>query len=219
MKVLLLEDDHALANELLSGLRDSDFSVDHVRTLKEADVAVAVTDFDCLVLDRSVPDGDALDMLKELRARHSTVPVLLLTARDRISDRVAGFEGGADDYLVKPFAFAELVMRIRALARRRPHLRPTTMERAGIRLDTAAHRVWRDGVQLLLTAKEFAVLELLLEHAGDAVTRSQLIDHCWDEAAEPSSNVVDVLIGQLRRRLGAPDLITAIRGVGYRFEQ
>lgn len=219
MRVLLLEDDDDLADELVEALRDFDFSVDRVGTLADADVAIAVTEFDCLVLDRTVPDGDAVDLLQGLRDDGNGVPVLLLTARDRISDRVAGFESGADDYLVKPFAFAELVMRIRALTRRRPHLRPTTLEAAGIRLDSATHRVWRDGVQLLPTSKEFAVLEMLMEHAGDAVSRSRLIEHCWDEASEPSSNVVDVLVGQLRRRLGAPDPITTIRGVGYRFER
>jgi DNA-binding response OmpR family regulator len=111
------------------------------------------------------------------------------------------------------------VMRVRALARRRPHLRATALEIGGIRVDSATHRVTRDGVQLALTSKEFAVLELLMEHAGDAVSRTLLIEHCWDEAADPASNVVDVLIGQLRKRLGSPDPISTIRGVGYRFER
>jgi DNA-binding response OmpR family regulator len=216
MRLLLLEDDPELAPEIVMGLRERGFGVDHATTIAQADEAITVTNYDCLVLDRTVPDGDSLDLVAALRARGELVPVLLLTARALVSDRVAGFETGADDYLVKPFAFAELVARLRALSRRRDVVRPPVLAVGDLELDVPRHTVTRAGILLYLTAKEFSVLEVLMEHGGDVVSRSELIDRCWDDASDPSSNVVDVLIGQLRKRLGAPDPIETIRGVGYR---
>lgn len=216
MKVLLLEDDTELAPEVTAGLRRHGFVVDHVTTCAEADLQVAVTRYDCLVLDRRVPDGDALDLLARLRGGGLRTPALMLTARAEVADRVDGFERGADDYLVKPFAFAELVARLRALALRAPSSAPRVLRAAGLELDVPRHRVTLDGVLLTLTVKEFAVLEVLLEHAGEVVSRSELVDRCWDEMSEPSSNVVDVLMGQLRRRLGSSELVETVRGVGYR---
>ncbi|MDO8108436.1 response regulator transcription factor [Isoptericola sp. b441] len=216
MKVLLLEDDAELAPEVVAGLRRNGFVVDHVTTCADTDLQVAVTHYDCLVLDRRVPDGDALDWLAAARADGLRVPALMLTARAEVGDRVDGFERGADDYLVKPFAFPELVVRVRALAQRTPGARPRLLTAGGLTLDVPRHRVTLDGVLLTLTAKEFAVLEVLMEHAGEVVTRAELVERCWDEMSEPSSNVVDVLMGQLRRRLGVPGLIETVRGVGYR---
>ena len=216
VKVLLLEDDRELAPEVVAGLRHHGFVVDHVTTCADADLQVAISRYDCLVLDRTVPDGDAVQLVARLRAAGVQTAVLLLTARSLVSDRVEGFEQGADDYLVKPFAFAELVVRIRALARRVAVARPPVLRVGGLELDVPRHRVRLDGVLLTLSAKEFAVLEVLMGSAGDVVTRTELVDRCWDEQSEPSSNVVDVLIGQLRRRLGAAEAIEAVRGVGYR---
>jgi DNA-binding response OmpR family regulator len=216
VKVLLLEDDVELGAAVVEGLRDEGFVVDHVGTLRDADLQRAVSHYDCLVLDRTVPDGDAIGLVDALRRDGDTTPTLLLTARDRVSDRVAGFEHGADDYLVKPFAFAELIARIRALGRRAVDLAPPVLRVGDLELDTARHEVRRGGLPVTLTAKEFTVLEVLLNAAGRVVGRTELLERGWDEMSAPGSNVVDVLVGQLRRRLGSPDPIETVRGVGYR---
>lgn len=216
MKVLLLEDDVELGAAVVDGLRDEGFVVDHVGTLRDADLQRSVTHYDCLVLDRMVPDGDAVALVDALRRAGDTTPTLLLTARDRVSDRVAGFEHGADDYLVKPFAFAELTARIRALGRRAADPAPPVLRAGDLELDTARHEVRRRGLPVSLTAKEFTVLEVLLTAAGRVVGRTELLERGWDEMSAPGSNVVDVLVGQLRRRLGSPDPIETVRGVGYR---
>ena len=216
MKVLLLEDDDELGAAVVDGLRDEGFVVDHVATVADADLQRTIARYDCLVLDRMVPDGDALTLVDGMRRAGDTTPTLLLTARDRVSDRVAGFEHGADDYLVKPFAFAELTARIRALGRRASEPAPPVLRVGDLGLDTARHELRRDGVLVDLTAKEFAVLEVLVTAAGRVVGRTELLERCWDENSAPGSNVVDVLVGQLRRRLGAPDPIQTVRGVGYR---
>ncbi|MFI9723993.1 winged helix-turn-helix domain-containing protein [Streptomyces sp. NPDC052396] len=216
MRVLILEDDPELGPVLADGLREDGLAADLATTLAEADLKLAVNDYDCVVADRSVPDGDALQLVAALRATGSTLPVLLLTALDSIGDRVAGFDHGADDYLVKPFAFAELAARVRTLCRRGQSTRPALLHARDLEMDLPRRRVRRSGTLLALTAKEFAVLEVLMLRAGEVVTRSELIERCWDESGEPMSNVVDVLIGQLRRRLGEPQPIETVRGVGYR---
>ena len=216
VKVLLLEDDSELAPELVAGLHRHGFVVDLVGTCADADLQVAVSRYDCLVLDRRVPDGDGLALIERWRASGVTTPALVLTARAEVADRVDGFERGADDYLVKPFALAELVVRLRTLALRVPAARPRVLRAGDLELDVARHRVTLDGVLLTLSAKEFAVLEVLLEHAGDVVGRGELVARCWDEMSEPGSNVVDVLVGQLRRKLGSAHLVETVRGVGYR---
>lgn len=216
MKVLLLEDDVELGAAVVDGLRDEGFVVDHVATLADADLQRSVTHYDCLVLDRMVPDGDAVSLVDAMRRAGETTPTLLLTARDRVSDRVAGFEHGADDYLVKPFAFAELTARIRALGRRAADPAPPVLRVGDLEVDTARHEVRRGGEPVALTAKEFTVLEVLVAAAGRVVGRTELLERGWDEMSAPGSNVVDVLVGQLRRRLGTPDPIETVRGVGYR---
>ncbi len=215
MRVLLLEDDDDLAARVLQGLRRSGFAVDHVRTLGEADMAVSIAPYDSVVLDRMVPDGDSLTLLESWRSRSVHVPALILTARDTVQDRVDGFHHGADDYLVKPFALVELEVRIRALARRRLSPGGGVLRAGSIEMDVPRHTVTREGVLLSLTAKEFGVLEMLLRAAGRVLTRTDLFEGCWDERTDPTSNVVDVVIGQLRRRLGTPDPIQTVRGVGY----
>ncbi|WP_328492038.1 response regulator transcription factor [Streptomyces sp. NBC_00414] len=216
MRVLVLEDDPDLGPVVAARLRGAGFAVDLARTLAEADLKLSVNSYDCVVADRSVPDGDSLTLLAEHRRTGSALPFLLLTALDTVSDRVAGFEHGADDYLVKPFAFAELVVRVRALCRREQPARLPVLRAGDLEVDLPRRRVSRAGVLLSLSAKEFSVLEVLMLRAGEVVTRTELIERCWDEAGEPMSNVVDVLIGQLRRRLGPPDPIGTVRGVGYR---
>ncbi|MBU3067840.1 response regulator transcription factor [Nocardia sp. NEAU-G5] len=218
MRLLVLEDDPELGPAIARGLREVGFAVDFAFDLADADVKLAVNTYDCLIADRMLPDGDALTLLAAQRAAGSTLPILLLTALDAVTDRVAGFEHGADDYLVKPFAFAELNARVRALCRRGHPARLPQLRVGDLELDHPRRRVRRDGVLLALTAKEFAVLEVLMLRAGEVVTRSELIESCWDELTEPLSNVVDVLIGQLRRQLGPPELIVTVRGAGYRID-
>ncbi|MDH6135277.1 DNA-binding response OmpR family regulator [Kitasatospora sp. MAA4] len=216
MRVLVLEDDPELGPVIAEGLRQAGFAVDLAADLAEADLKLDVNGYDCLVADRALPDGDALTLVAARRRAGWTRPVLVLTALDAVADRVAGFEHGADDYLVKPFAAAELAARVRNLCRRPEPARLPQLRIGDLELDLPRRRVTRGGVLFSLTAKEFAVLEVLMLQAGEVVTRSRLIESCWDERCEPMSNVVDVLIRQLRRRLGSPDLIETVRGVGYR---
>lgn len=216
MRVLLLEDDPDLAAGVAAALRRAGLAVDRTATLAGADESLRVNTYDAAVLDRMVPDGDALDLVARLRADGGTVPVLFLTARDLVADRVDGFTAGGDDYLVKPFAMPELVVRVRSLCRRSGSVRPPTLVVGDLRIDTARHEVTRGGVLLRLTPKEFAVLELLAAREGTAVRRTDLIESCWDEMADPTSNVVDVVITQLRRKLGEPAVLHTVRGVGYR---
>jgi len=215
MRVLVVEDDPELGRTVAVGLRSAGFAVDLADSVREAAFKAEVNQYVCLVIDRGLPDGDGLDVVRELRARGAVVPVLVLTARDAVSDRLAGFAVGADDYLAKPFALAELAARVGALCRRAEQLRPVLIQIDDFEFDLARRRVRRSGVLLTLTAKEFAVLELLATRTGQVVTRAELIECCWDEMAEPMSNVVDVVVAQLRRKLGKPSLITTIRGVGF----
>lgn len=217
MRILVLEDNPELGPVLAAGLRAAGFAVDLSVDLADADLKLAVNRYDCLVSDRMLPDGDALSLLAAQRRAGSTMPVLLLTALDAVSDRVSGFEHGADDYLVKPFAAAELIARVRSLCRRGQPARLPVVAVGDLEMDIPRRRVRRGGVLLTLTAKEFAVLEVLLLRAGEVVSRTELIESCWDEMSEPLSNVVDVLISQLRRRLGPPEVIETVRGLGYRF--
>jgi len=215
VRVLLVEDDHELGQAVVAGLRAGGFAVDWADGLADADVKHSVHTYDCVVLDRGLPDGDGLDLLRAWRSQHARTPVLVLTALHALPDRIAGFADGADDYLGKPFAMDELVVRVGALCRRAEPPRETVLRVLGVEMDLPRRRVRRDGVLLSLTSKEFAVLELLLTRAGHVVSRSEFIEHCWDEMAEPMSNVVDVVVAQLRRKLGDPPVIATARGAGF----
>ncbi|MFG1604805.1 winged helix-turn-helix domain-containing protein [Actinoplanes sp. NPDC049265] len=219
MRVLVVEDDRELGPAITAGLRTGGLAVDYASSLAEADLKVSVNRYDCVVADRGLPDGDALGLIGAWRRAGRTVPVLVLTALGAVEDRVAGFEHGADDYLVKPFALAELLARVRALGRREQHPRLPELTVGDLTLDVPSRRTRRGGVLLSFTAKEFAVLEALMLRAGAAVTRGELLERCWDEMADPASNVVDVVIANLRRKLGPPDLIESLRGVGYRIRE
>ena len=218
MRILVVEDDRDIRASVEAGLTTAGFAVDTADELMAADIALSVNTYDCLVLDRMVPGGDTVDLLAERRRDGDTTPALFLTARDAVEDRIGGFEAGGDDYLIKPFALDELIVRVRALCRRREVSAPTTVTIDDIEIDRARAEVRRDGVLLPLTAKESAILEQLVSHVDAVVSRSHLIEHCWDEAHDPMSNVVDVHVSSLRRKLGDPSPIRTVRGQGFILE-
>ncbi|MER8186899.1 response regulator transcription factor [Kitasatospora sp. NPDC094015] len=219
MRVLLVEDEPDLRAVTAAGLRDAGFFVDQAADWPAADELLARTDYACVVLDRMLPHGDSLRELQALRRRGWSAPVLCLTALHTLDDRLTGFEHGADDYLVKPFALPELVMRVRSLARRARRRTPVFLRCADLEVDLARREVRRAGVLLSLTPKELAVLQHLLVHADQVVGKGELFHHCWDELAEPSSNVVEAVIAGLRRKLGAPPLVHTVRGQGFRLAE
>ena len=219
MRVLLLEDDDRLRGQVSKGLRAHDAAVDEARTLAEADELTFVNDYDLVVLDRTVPDGDGLDLVREMRARHETTPVLILTALDSVADRVTGLDAGADDYLAKPFAMDELLARVRALSRRPHAVEPPVLRLADLVMDPAGLTVQRGGRTLTMTSKERSILVYLVTNTGRVVSREDLLEHCWDAFADPSSNVIEVRIRLLREKLGLPPLIHTVRGAGYVAEE
>ena len=177
--------------------------------------------YDTILLDVMLPGLDGYGVCRRLRSDGIWSPVLMLTARDAVEDRVAGLDAGADDYLMKPFSFDELLARLRALARRAPRERPSVLEVGDLRLDPAAHQAWRGEVELGLSAKEFALLELFMRHPGSVLTRDQLLDGAWDMAFEKRSNVIDVYVRYLREKIDRPfgvDSLETVRGVGYRLQ-
>jgi DNA-binding response OmpR family regulator len=215
VRILVIEDDGDIREAVERGLRAAGFAVDTVADLPGARLASNVNDYDTVIADRLLPGGDALELVAELRAGGDTTPVLFLTARDAVADRVDGFAVGGDDYLVKPFALEELVARVRSLCRRRDRLSPVTVVVGDLEIDRARAEVRRDGVLLPLTAKERCVLGFLADNAGEIVARSDLIEHCWDEVHDPMSNVVDAHVASLRRKLGRPNPIRTVRGAGF----
>ena len=220
MRLLLVEDDDSLVKALRRGLAARGFAVDHAESAEFAAVLIGENTYDLVVLDLALPGADGLSLLDRLRARRTAVPVLILTARGSVEDRVRGLDHGADDYLKKPFAFSELVARIRALLRRGDSLAPAVLRVGDVELDTRRFEVRRAGALVTLTAKEFAILEYLLSHAGELVTRSMLLEHCWDESYEGLSNLVDVHVSRVRRKLelaGGSAPLRSIRGAGYIF--
>ncbi len=222
MRVLIVEDDQRLARLLAAGLRDEGVSADVVTSGDQAVAAALATPFDVITLDVMLPGGrDGFEVCSELRRRRVRTPVLMLTARDAVGDRVRGLETGADDYLPKPFAFVELLARIRALARRHLDDRQAVLQAGRLRLDTASRLATVDGAALALTNKEFAVLEYLLHHPRQVISRTQIEEGVWTYDFEGGSNLVDVYVGRIRRKLaahGAEALIVTVRGAGYRLE-
>jgi two-component system copper resistance phosphate regulon response regulator CusR len=218
MRILLVEDEPDTARMLAKGLREQTYAVD---VAAEGDVALyqlAINAYDLVLLDVLLPGKDGVAVCRELRASGMAVPVLMLTARDAVQDRIAGLDAGADDYLTKPFDFHELLARIRALLRRGPALLPETLTVADLHINTRSQQVHRGGRHIPLTAKEYALLEYLARHAGAVVTRAAIAEHVWDECYDPFSNLIEVYVQRLRRKIDADvprRLLHTQRGAGY----
>jgi two-component system OmpR family response regulator len=219
MRLLLVEDDPKLSRALARGLRSEGYAVDHAADGEAALLQAGVYEYDGIVLDVMLPLRDGFDVCRALREREVWAPILMLTARGGVGDRIRGLDAGADDYLAKPFDFGELLARVRALVRRRPTERPVCLTVGELAVDPATHQVHLDGDPIELTAREFAVIEYLARHAGEVVPRTDLLDHVWDANYLGSTNIVDVYVGQLRRKLGRVELIRTVRGVGFRLER
>lgn len=218
MKILLVEDDALLGNGVQAGLVQEGFSVDWVQDGKQALSAATVGHYDLMILDLGLPEIDGMEVLRILRCRQDGIPVLVLTARDTLSDRVSGLDGGADDYMVKPFDLEELCARVRALARRQTGRSTPLIEHGQIRLDPAGHTVTLDCTAVELSHKEFSLLLKLLENVGRIMSRSTLEEALYSWGEEVESNVIEVHIHHLRKKLG-PSLIRTVRGAGYTIDR
>ncbi|MFC7479086.1 response regulator transcription factor [Luedemannella flava] len=216
MRILLAEDERFLADLVAEGLREHAMAVDVAYDGAAALERLAVNDYDVLVLDRDLPAVHGDDICRELAQQSQPLRILMLTASAGIGDRVAGLNMGADDYLAKPFAFDELVARIRALGRRSLPPLPPVLERAGITMDTASRQVYRDGREVPLSRKEYAVLEVLMQARGTIISTEQLLERAWDEHVDPFTTVVKVTMSKLRAKLGDPPIIVTVPGSGYR---
>ena len=222
MRVLVVEDEAKLARLLARGLGEEGHVADVAGRGEDALWMARAAPYDAIVLDVMLPGLDGFETCRALRANDVWAPVLFLTARDGVDDRVAGLDTGGDDYLVKPFSFAELLARLRALVRRAPGERPAELEAGDLRLDPAAHRAWRGEVEIDLSAKEFALLEVFMRRPGETLSRQQLLDGAWDMAFDRRSNVVDVYVRYLREKVDRPfgrRSLKTIRGVGYRLQE
>jgi DNA-binding response OmpR family regulator len=219
VRILLVEDEPAAARVLAKGLREQAYAVDVADDGREALFQASINDYDAIVLDVMLPGQDGLSVCRALRESGSAVPVIMLTARDAVDARINGFDVGADDYLTKPYDFRELVARLRALIRRgRRPLLPERLTAGPLALDARSRRVWVRGIEVTLTGKEYALLEFLLHNAGAVVSRADIAEHVWDEHYDPLSNIVDVYIQRLRKKLdepGGPSVIRTRRGEGY----
>jgi two-component system, OmpR family, response regulator VanR len=218
MRVLVVEDEPLLAQAIRDGLRLAAIAADLAGDGDTALEMLAVNAYDLAVLDRDIPGPSGDDIARHVVASGTGMPILMLTAADRLGDKASGFELGADDYLTKPFAMQELVLRLRALDRRRAHSRPPVRAIAGLRLDPFRREVHRDGRYVALTRKQFAVLEVLVDAEGGVVSAEQLLERAWDENADPFTNAVRITVSALRKRLGEPWVIATVPGVGYRID-
>ena len=219
MRILIVEDQVKMASLIRRGLRDEGTAADVATKGEDALWMAAATMYDAIVLDVMLPGMDGFETCRRLRDDDIWTPVLMLTARDSVEDRVAGLDGGADDYLTKPFSFAELLARLRALVRRGPIERPTILETDDLRLDPATRQVWRGDTEIALSQKEFALLETFMRRPGQVLSRYQLLEHAWDYDYENRSNVIDVYVRYLREKVDRPfgsDSIQTVRGAGYR---
>jgi two-component system, OmpR family, response regulator len=221
VRVLIVEDEIKMASLIRRGLRGEGLSADVAIKGEDALWMSQSSNYDVIVLDVMLPGIDGFETCRRLREEGVWAPVLMLTARDAVDDRVAGLDGGADDYLTKPFSFAEMLARLRALARRGPIERPAVLEVGDLRLDPAARRVWRGDTEVSLSAKEFQLLETFMRHPGEVLSRYQLLEHAWDYDYENRSNIVDVYVRYLRDKIDRPfgrKSLETVRGAGYRLD-
>jgi two-component system OmpR family response regulator len=219
MRVLVVEDDQKLGPVLVRGFATDSIAADLVRTGREAIVRAGATEYAVIVLDVMLPDVDGFQVCRTLREEKTNAPVLMLTARDAIEDRVHGLNSGADDYLIKPFSFNELLARVRAMSRRGPIQRAVSLQVGDLRLDSARHQVWRGATPIDLSRKEYAVLEALMRNPGDVLSRFELLEQVWGYGYENRSNVIEVYVRYLRQKIDRPfdrHSLQTIRGVGYR---
>jgi DNA-binding response OmpR family regulator len=218
MRVLLVEDEARIAHFVAKGLRERSYAVDVVSSGEQALYQAAITAYDLVVLDVMIPPPDGFKVCRELRDSGQTMPILMLTARDAVDDRIKGLDRGADDYLTKPFEFGELLARLRALLRRSKTLQPTRLVVADLVVDTAAQTVERGGKAIPMTTKEYALVEFLAREAGRVVGRAEISEHVWDEEFDPFSNLIEVYINRIRRKIDAgfaKPLLHTRRGAGY----
>jgi two-component system copper resistance phosphate regulon response regulator CusR len=221
MRILVVEDEPRMANVIARGLREQSYAVDVAPDGIDGLYQASINDYDVIVLDVLLPHRDGYEVCRELRQRGNTTPVLMLTARATVDDRITGFDAGADDYLTKPFSFRELLARIRALLRRDSQLRPDVLEIADLVVDSASHRVARDNKEVQLTAKEYALLEYLARRRGQLVSRAEIAAHVWDDSFDPFSNTIEVYMNRLRKKIDgdhATKLLHTRRGEGYILE-
>lgn len=221
MRILVVEDNHRLNSSLAASLVHEGYSVDSAYDGQEGQDLAELTAYDLIILDVLLPEKDGLEVCRDLRRRRVPTPIILLTARDSVDDRVQGLDCGADDYLVKPFAMRELLARLRALLRRQQPMKQGQLALGDLILDPATHTVERQGRSLDLTPREFALLEYFLYHSNQVVTREMIEQHIWNYDFECESNVIDVYVRRLRRKLDDPftvKLLTTVRGVGYRLQ-
>ena len=221
MRILLAEDEPRMANVIAKGLREQSYAIDIAEDGEAALYQASINDYDLILLDVLMPKRDGFEVCRELRARGDSTPVLMLTARATIDDRVTGFDAGADDYLTKPFSFRELVARVRALLRRESQIRPDVFQLADLTVDSASHRVSRASREIDLTAKEYALLEFLARRAGQLVSRSEIAAHVWDDSFDPFSNTIEVYMNRLRKKIDDEHpvkLLHTRRGEGYILE-
>jgi two-component system OmpR family response regulator len=222
VRVLIVEDDLKMASLLRRGLREEGLAADVAIKGEDALWMAGSIEYNAIVLDVLLPGINGFETCRRLRDDGVWTPVIMLTARDGVEDRIAGLDGGADDYLVKPFSFAELLARLRALSRRQVIQRPAVLSVGGLRLDPATHQTWRDDTEIVLSAKEFAILEMFMRRPGEVLSRFQLLEQVWDYDYENRSNIVDVYVRYLREKIDRPfgkRSIETVRGAGYRLRE
>src|SRR6266403_1062970 len=222
MRILLVEDEARMAQAIKRGLRNAAYAVDVARDGDDALYQASINDYDAVILDVMLPRRNGFEVCRELRAQGSRIPILMLTARDAVEDRISGLDTGADDYLTKPFEFGELLARLRALLRRTGELRPAQISVADLVVDTVGQRVTRGGKSISLTAKEYALIEFLARNEGRVVGRAEIAEHVWDEEFDPFSNLIEVYVNRVRRKIDAPPhkpLLHTRRGAGYILSQ
>jgi DNA-binding response OmpR family regulator len=221
LRILVVEDERRLANIIRRGLVEEGYTVDNAYDGEEAEYMADHSPFNVIILDLMLPRKDGIEVCRDLRLKGKNTPILILTARDTLDDRVRGLDSGADDYLVKPFAFSELLARLRALVRRGGHLKSHKLQAGDVIMDTLSREVWRGSRRIDLTTKEYTILEYFLRHQNIVLTRTMLEENIWDYSFDGLSNVIDVYIRRLRSKLdkaGEASLIETVRGAGYRFK-